>query len=296
MSIARVLSDAVVARTRTSCFGVRERESHSPTLSLAILWCVDALSVARAIRTAPILRRADPIWDAVRPVFDRCLRLAYGRRGIVARVAGGETLLLDPACRTFTWVPDNAETEDDFWKAVMGSIVPGDTFADVGANIGVYSISAARRGALVTSFEPNPDIAALLRRNVDLNGVSEHVSVREVAVAARPGELHLLPVGAHGCAGRIDELGEITVKAVQLTEHYDLLKIDVEGYELEVLRGADALLGDPAKRPRAIFLELHPLRLEADFAASLRTLLPRYVLTRLGTRSREEHWLARAAG
>jgi hypothetical protein len=38
----------------------------------------------------------------------------------------------------------------------------------------------------------------------------------------------------------------------------DVLKIDVEGYELEVLRGAQLLLSDPLRRPRCIFVELHP--------------------------------------
>ncbi len=211
-------------------------------------------------------------------------------------VRGGERIRVDVACRGFVWFG-----EDEFWDALMQEIQPGDSFADVGANIGVYTIAAARRGAQVTSYEPNPDTAALLRRNLELNGITDRVTVHEQAVAASDGTLPFVAEGTLNWGARVDAAGDLRVQSTTLTGAFDLVKIDVEGYELEVLAGAAPLLADRESRPRAIFLELHPERLAADVPrTALPDLLAGYRLTPLGVRARTddwqrtEHWVARA--
>jgi FkbM family methyltransferase len=184
----------------------------------------------------------------------------------------------------------------------MQELRPGDAFADVGANIGIYTIAAARRGVRVTSYEPNPETAALLRRNVALNGVSDRVTVQEVAVAATAGRLTFKSEGTLNWAARVDRTGTLDVPASTLEGSFDVVKIDVEGYELEVLAGAAPLLAERESRPRAIFVELHPERLAKtdDVERSVRELLAGYSLTPLGAREhsdqwqRTEHWVARA--
>ncbi len=136
---------------------------------------------------------------------------------------------------------------------------PGCLAIDVGANIGYTAgILAVRAGAggRVLAFEPNPETAGLLRLNVDLisrTGETAAVDVRQVALAAITAEgfLYTGPetVSNSGVA-HLTGLSE-DATAVQVTtldamleagDQVGLLKIDVEGGELDVLRGAEGAL------------------------------------------------------
>src|SRR5581483_151830 len=228
---------------------------------------MDLQRVSRAIRRSPPLARLEAVWTVVRPPYERLLRVRYGRRGMPLAVGGGERIRVDPICRRYVW---EEHEEAGLWAALTGEIREGDRFADIGANIGIYTIAAARRGARVVSFEPNPRVAGLLRRNVALNGMGDRVDVREVALAASPGETHLAIRGTLDMGANIDQSGGVAVRAETLSEPFDVAKIDVEGYEYEVLRGAAALLADSTRRPRAIFIELHCALLEVRGASSSR--------------------------
>ena len=123
----------------------------------------------------------------------------------------------------------------------------GDRVADLGANVGVFSVLAAARGAHVTALEPDPDTYAWLERNASPFGVDCR---RAAVVGRRPesGEVTLVrdPRGdtANHLAGLRpadgDGRGE-RVPAVALTdlleEGYDIVKLDVEGAEFELLAG-----------------------------------------------------------
>jgi FkbM family methyltransferase len=134
---------------------------------------------------------------------------------------------------------------------------------DVGANRGQFALVAAHRwpDARLICFEPLPDAARRLREILAPLSAAE---IRTVAVADEPGEakLHvaraddsssLLPIGARQPATfpGTDEVGVITVEAARLDDELDgvelprptLLKIDVQGGELNVLRGATTSLG-----------------------------------------------------
>jgi FkbM family methyltransferase len=251
---------------------------------------VDALAAARALRHAPILERANWLWDRVRPAFDASLRFLYRRRGIVVEIGGGERMRADPRCRPLIWV---GETE--FREELLAELRPGDRFADVGASMGAYTVAAARRGAIVTSYEPHALTAELLRRNVELNGVADRVTVVEAAASETEGELPMLEMDIFAGGPIAHPSGTLRVRAVPLTGPFDVVKLDVEGHELEVLRGAAPLLRDPESRPRAIFVELH-VGLLARFGgdpSELERLLPGYEVRRLGVRAATEHWVAR---
>lgn len=138
-------------------------------------------------------------------------------------------------------------------SAVLG---PGDVFADVGANIGLMSILAARAvgtGGKVFSFEPNPETAEIMERNIALNGTEQIELVRK-AVGKSSGEAVLYERwdSNRGSASLIDpkfETESHKVEVVSLDEFFadfgrniGLMKFDIEGFELEALKGAEGLL------------------------------------------------------
>jgi FkbM family methyltransferase len=250
----------------------------------------------RAVRQAPFLARADRLWRLTRPWYDASLRVLYGRRGFPLKVGAGEWIRVDPSCRSYVW---EEQEEDALWAAVMSEIQAGDRVADVGASIGAYTIGAAKRGALVASYEPNPDVAALLQRHVELNHVADRVEVREVALGEVEREAHLAAGGTLDMASRIDATGALSVRMERLDEQFDIVKIDVEGYELEVLQGASALLADRDRRPRCLFVELHRdvLRARGIDPGLLGASLSGYELTRIATLevNGREHWVVRSA-
>ena len=146
---------------------------------------------------------------------------------------------------------------------------PGDVFYDLGANIGLFSLMAARcvgDSGLVFSFEPDAVIAERLRRNVARNSFSQ-VIVVESGVWSHTGTLdfvtasHASPdrgVGTFLSAG--SSAARTPVRVVSLDDFVrsapppDAIKCDVEGAEIEVLRGAERLL--TSHRPW-ILAEMH---------------------------------------
>lgn len=127
-----------------------------------------------------------------------------------------------------------------------------DVVVDVGANVGIYVHALRRRGATVEAFEPQPACSAVLQAYAAVN---RSVRVHSVALGAAPSMAKLsVPIDR----GRLAR-GSATVRAVSQTvgetivvpvrtldsfefERVDAIKIDVEGAELDVLRGATATL------------------------------------------------------
>jgi FkbM family methyltransferase len=154
-----------------------------------------------------------------------------------------------------------------------------DTFLDVGANTGFYSLLAvtAHRRARAIAYEPVPEIAELLRANLAANPQGARVTVRAVAIGDRAGtaDLHLPPAQADGTIETSASLDPgfkeavdrvVTVEADTLDGAWaaagrppvSVVKVDVEGAEPQVLAGAGELLA--ACRP---VLSVEVLR-EAD--------------------------------
>jgi FkbM family methyltransferase len=130
---------------------------------------------------------------------------------------------------------------------------PGDTFVDVGANVGQTTLHAAARvgpQGRVISVEPQPGCCAKLRRNLELNKIG-HVELHNVGLSDQPGDLTLYVLGGGSIMATFAiEEGDPHVRnqiSVQVLRGDDLLqgrivgrltiKIDVEGFELHALRG-----------------------------------------------------------
>jgi FkbM family methyltransferase len=145
-------------------------------------------------------------------------------------------------------------------ETIEQRIRPGAVFIDGGANIGFYSILAARlAGPLgrVVAFEMMPDTAAVLRRHIAANGAPA-ITVVERALSDRSGSRVRASVepGQHGQASIINDGSErhhsIEVETITLDEALigcgaiELIKLDLEGAEYAALQGAAAVLARTA--------------------------------------------------
>jgi methyltransferase, FkbM family len=135
---------------------------------------------------------------------------------------------------------------------VLHFLRPGDLFADVGANVGAYTVLAGgAAGADCVAFEPAPAAFAVLIRNVEVNHFVSRARLVQSAVGAAVGKT-LFTVG-RDTLNRVDseasEQGSIEVTVTTLDEELRdrvpaLIKIDVEGFEAHVLDGASLTLAD----------------------------------------------------
>jgi FkbM family methyltransferase len=194
--------------------------------------------------------------------------------------------------------------EPEIWRLLLDQLRPDDIFVDVGANVGLYSIAGARRvpDGRVWAVEPDPRNAALLRRHVDLNGVADRVTVIEAAAGDGEGDVAFSALGIPQSS--VEDIWESgrgvqrvpLVRLDQVVAETDVMKIDVEGYEGEVLAGSAALLSDSERKPRLILVEVHPeLLVRVGWTIDrLRKFLVAhdYLVNDVEARHAQLHWLA----
>ena len=145
-------------------------------------------------------------------------------------------------------------------RLLLRLLKTGDLFIDVGANAGLFSVIAAKcvgPAGRVVSVEPSPGTAALLRRQIALNQL-ENVVVVQCGISSAEGELTLNEVaGGHDAfnsfttpiAGGDYTAVTVPVRSLDSIVRKELdgrtpslIKIDTEGWELEVFKGAAGLL------------------------------------------------------
>ncbi|MEP0094339.1 FkbM family methyltransferase [Parasphingorhabdus sp.] len=138
-----------------------------------------------------------------------------------------------------------------------------DLFVDVGANVGTYTVLASgARQANSICFEPDPDTLLWLKKNIQNNKMGDRVDVISKAVGSQPGTVQF-SVGLDAINHVIDEKAPeegsgrsmtVTTLDTELRNvHPNIIKIDVEGYESEVVKGAQETFAKPSLR--AIELE-----------------------------------------
>ena len=196
----------------------------------------------------------------LRAAFHAAMRLASGARGITAALPAGETVRLLPEFRYVAW--NSAE-----YEAFRNSVKPGDVALDVGANAGAYALLLGmwvRPGGRVFAFEPAPDTFRGLSAHVRLNGLEGVVSPVPMAVAGVSGVASFTTNGTSGENHLLAGSGGTEVEAVTIDDFCRreklrpaFIKIDVEGYELDVLRGARETIR-AAGESLALFVEMHP--------------------------------------
>jgi FkbM family methyltransferase len=161
-----------------------------------------------------------------------------------------------------------AQEFDAFRREMMGC----RRFLDVGACHGIFALvfAVGRPDTLALALDPSPVACRILAGNVERNGFGNVIS-KQVAAGEAPGSIRMRQVWHHLEAvsaeeaegGKAGEIVDIPVEPLDslcagLGFAPDLMKLDVEGYELAVLQGARAVLR--RHHPR-LFLEIHPERL-----------------------------------
>jgi FkbM family methyltransferase len=188
---------------------------------------------------------------------------------------------------------------DGLWEAnvtgwLQRTLRPGQVFVDVGANIGYFTLLGGQLvgpTGRVVAIEAHPQLAELLRRNVVINGMHDHVATWQGAAWSSRTTLqfHLRThyaanssVGSVGPAG-LAELGDteeiVDVDAVAVDDllaelpRVDVIKVDVEGAEVHVFTGLHRTLR--ANPDIAVMFEWSPAQLEGigDEPAALLDLL-----------------------
>lgn len=163
-------------------------------------------------------------------------------------------------------------------------------FVDVGAHVGEYTVRLAKYFKKVIAIEANPASAEVLKKNLELNGI-KNVEVINVAVGRKRGKGVLnIRGGSSTLLSQYESPEKIEVKVVpldELIEGCDVIKIDVEGYEEEVIRGASKIIFE--NKP-VILIEHHEYREYKD----LKGMRERIRMLLKGYRSLcidQVHWL-----
>jgi FkbM family methyltransferase len=227
--------DAAAEAAARACPGLRgvERATGHPVWLSQSARCAARMAEFAAASPAP------PAADLVH-ADEYALRLSGGIVAICSRDARATSTVV--LLEHETWFED----EYAFIRALAR---PGWRAVDGGGNIGVYTLALARAGADIAVYEPNPPIADRARRAIALNGLGARVRHRQVALGSAPGiarfDIAGAPENAHlGAAGALE------VNVVTLDDEMDafgwpdldFIKLDLEGGEVEALRGAKRTL------------------------------------------------------
>src|SRR5579864_6709003 len=228
----------------------------------AILWGILALLAVGAFLWSTLgvreFFRLERKWNGLQ-ALEPSLRRIGVLRPVRIQVERGFNLLLDPRDLVPLTILRTREWQPEVWNSVSPVLPEGGVFFDVGAHIGYFSMKAAAqvgKTGRVVSFEPNPEILKQLRDNVAANHF-QNVIVEPVACTDRDQMLTLYaaPIINTGASSLAKQNADISVdqapraysvrgrpiddvvRELGLTR-VDAIKIDVEGAEVIVLRGA----------------------------------------------------------
>jgi FkbM family methyltransferase len=229
------------------------------------------LSIAKS-RLAPVLGRCVPLRGPARMLFSSYARTQYRPQECVTRVttAVGDTFDVDLSSK-LEWQLWAFGGYEQHFAELFGYLVrPGDRCVDVGANVGVHTVRLARlvgADGEVIAIEPDPDLVQRTNRNIALNGLA-NVRVISAAASERAGQTRLFRPSPHdtnrGTAsllhhphltGIATAVPAVTVDDVCAGAAVSLIKIDVEGHEAAVVRGAADTI---ARHAPAVVFEYAP--------------------------------------
>ncbi len=170
------------------------------------------------------------------------------------RLADGTVYAL-PGASQMSWTVAFRGSYDAHLQRALAPHIRRDSLVlDVGASIGLWTIPLARAARRVTArvwaFEPLPSNVSWLRQNIELNGLDDTVTVHDFALGDAASAVRMFSEEGGGNAAIAvaqDEAKGSVVPVKRLDDvprdrRVSLIKMDVEGYEPRVLRGAERLL------------------------------------------------------
>ena len=211
---------------------------------------------------------------AIDTIRSLCRNAYLGGTDSLTRVLGRYKMYVDT---TDVWISSHLLL-DGFWEiwvteAIAALVKPGMVVADVGANLGYFTLLMAELvgpTGHVHAFEPNPVMLRRLRRNVTVNGFAGYTDIHDKALADTSGEIVSFHVPTENPGGgaitlhkhQIDT-GALQIETVRLDsrpewQSIELMKIDVEGAEELVWRGAKGLL--ESDKLRTVLMEFNTER------------------------------------
>ncbi len=189
-----------------------------------------------------------------------------GRKDVTLRLGGGvyvvDLSLMEAETLAELYVDRHHDRIDRFIPQEGWNVV------DIGANVGMYAVMQSKRGAKVYAFEANPECYGRLLKTVRANRLRTRVAAWNQAIGGAPGwGVVTAPYGGRGTPagfvtaleGPSEDTNAVSVKPLDSIEELrgieriHLLKVDVEGAEVEVLRGARLIL----TRVERIVIEYH---------------------------------------
>lgn len=208
-------------------------------------------------------------------ILARRVHLGLGNDRVLVKTSVGYAFCYAHDVSVLTSLIDTGELELGTRLLIERILGPHSTFVDIGANIGLHTLASARamkgQGKII-AFEPYGPSAELLKETIFLNNFQDIVEIHQAAVSSQAGRLllHLGKISGHHSLypleGSLAQSQTTEVPVVVLSEviapetKIDLMKIDVEGAELEVLKGAVPLI--QANPNMGIIVELGPSHLK----------------------------------
>jgi FkbM family methyltransferase len=198
----------------------------------------------------------------------------------------GDGAIVFPEFHTAKWIYETGVPEQSLIEWVRDTYVrPDAVFVDIGAHVGTYSLACAPHAAHTYAFECSPKTFCFLTANVALRGLWDKITPHRIALGncAVPTSYYVRSEdgGGNGCKPMDTALTTETILVEQLTldsfgiTNIGCIKIDVEGFEKEVLQGATTTLKQ-SKYPPIVFESWGEWKRGID-AAALRTELFDYV-------------------
>lgn len=162
---------------------------------------------------------------------------------VLSGEARGLRVVIEPRAEKYYWTGTHHKRVQE---ALARLARPGVVFWDIGAHIGFFAMTASRLGATVHAFEPMPETFHRLERGVELNDLPVHL--HQCAVNDTDGEVWLYKTGSSLTTNIVGQ-GMPGVKVSSFTldtlVHQfgppDLIKVDVEGAEVPLIRGGTKL-------------------------------------------------------